>query len=120
MSTANLTESAPSSAVLDGAGKGTAKIGPAGPQERWTVSRVHVKTNQLPTGITNEAQCFVYAGPAAADQYFVDSTSSGSTGDSTDSADSYELGYGDFIWAVWLGGDPGAQGVVRVTGTKTV
>lgn len=116
MTTVTLNSYAP--VTLDSSGNGTAQIGPASLRETWTVAMVHVKTNQAPADIVNEAQCFVYAGPDTSDQYFVDSTSSGSTGDSTDSAGACPLAVGEYIWAVWQGGDAGAQATVRVTGTK--
>jgi hypothetical protein len=105
---------------LDGSGNGTVRLGPSGARETWTVSYVHVQTNQAPASITNEAQCFVYSGTAADEGAFVDSTSSGSTGDSTDSASGYPVTIGEWIWAVWSGGDPGAQGILRVTGTREI
>lgn len=104
---------------LDGSGNGKVRLGPSGARETWTVSYVHVQTNQAPGTITNEAQCFIYIGAASPDQ-FVDSTSSGSTGDSTDSASAYPLALGEYVWAVWNGGDSGVQGILRVTGTKDV
>lgn len=118
-STVPLNESE-GSAPFDSSGAATVQLGPGGPQEQWSPANVHVKTNQAPAAITNEAQCFIYAGPAPTDAYFIDSTSSGSTGDVTDAASAYQLGRGEYIWAVWHGGDPGAQGVVRVTGTKVI
>lgn len=118
MTTVPLNESA--TVTLDASGNGTAKIGPAGQGETWTPAYVHVQTGQEPGTIVNEAQCYVYAGPQAASPYFTDSTSSGSTGDSTDSASAYPLSKGEFVWAVWSGGDAGAQGIVRVTGTKDI
>lgn len=105
---------------LDGSGDGTVRLGPSGGSETWTAAYVHVQTNQAPGSIVNEAQCFIYAGTAADQTGFVDSTSSGSTGDSTDSASAYPLTVGEWIWAVWTGGDPGAQGILRVTGTREI
>lgn len=106
--------------VLDASGNGTAKIGPLGQGETWNPAVVHVKTAQAPAQIVNEAQCFIYAGGQPVDSFFADSTSSGSTGDSTDSAGAYPIGKGEWIWAVWSGGDAGAEGIVRVTGTKVI
>lgn len=106
--------------TLDGSGNGTVRLGPAGGSEVWTVAIVHVKTNQAPASIASEAQCFIYSGPLADDTAFVDSTSSGSTGDSTDSAAAWPVSIGEWIWAVWHGGDAGAQGILRVTGTRDI
>lgn len=106
--------------TLDADGNGTAQIGPTGGSEVWTVDMVHVKTNQAPGAIISEAQCTIYAGATVDDSGFVDATGTGSTGDSTDSAGAWPISVGAYIWAVWTGGDPGAQGIVRVTGSKDV
>lgn len=118
MTTVPLSESAP--VTLDSNGDGTARVGPTGQGETWQPAMVHVKTNQAPGDITNEAQCRVYAGPQAADAYYSDGTLSGSTGDASDAVSAYPLSKGEFVWAVWHGGDPGAEGILRVTGTKDV
>lgn len=118
MSTVTLNMS--NAVTLDSGGNGTARLGPAGGGETWNVAYVHVKTNQAPASIVNEAQCFVYAGTTADDNSFADSTSSGSTGDTTDAASAFPVSVGQWIWAVWHGGDPGAQGIIRVTGTREI
>jgi hypothetical protein len=102
--------------VLDGSGNGTARIGPAGARETWfpAVASVSAAT------AVKEAQCRIYVGPAAAPQYFIDGTLSGSTGDSTDRVASQPVPLGSFIWAVWAGGDAGSVATLNVTGTRTV
>lgn len=108
------------SVTLDANGNGTAKLGPAGAAETWQVANVHVKTNQAPGSITHEATCYVYAGTSADDTAFADSTFTGSSGDTTDAAAAVPLTVGEWIWAVWHGGDPGAQGIVRVSGSRVI
>jgi hypothetical protein len=101
--------------VLDGSGNGTARAGPLNLREVWTpgLASVKVSTN------ASEASCKVYEGEAADDSSYVDGTLSGSTGDST--ANVYgPLYVGQYVWAVWEGGDPGATAYLNVTGTKTV
>lgn len=107
------------SVKLDGSGNGTLRMVPFGGQETWLPSAVSVKTGQ--SMITNEAQCRIYVGPSASDQYFVDGTLSGSTGDSTDRVNGMQVDtHGSYLWAVWTGGDAGASGVMVVTGTRQV
>lgn len=103
--------------TLNGAGNGTAQLGPLNQRESWQPVTVAVKTNQAPGAIVNEAQCKVYAGPDTSDSYFVGGTLSGSTGDSAGNL-SATVNAGEYIFAVWTGGDAGAQGRVHVTGTK--
>lgn len=96
-------------------GTGTASVGPTAQGETWqagfTVS-VHCSTRLL------EATCRVYCGPGPTPAYFVDGTTWGSTGDSTSSTP--QLSVGQLVWAVWEGGDPGAEAYLTVTGTRTV
>lgn len=101
--------------VLDGSGNGTARTGPVNLREVWTpqLARVSVSTN------ASEAECKIYEGEQADQANFVDGTLSGSTGDS--SANVYGPLYtGQYIWAVWAGGDPGATAYLNVSGTKTI
>jgi hypothetical protein len=102
--------------TLNGQGGGTAHLGPVNQRETWTPSVVSVKTNQ--TVIIAEAQCKIYCGPDASDPNYVDGTLSGSTGDSTANISGQTVTCGEYIWAVWSGGDAGAQGRVIVSGTK--
>jgi hypothetical protein len=100
--------------TLDSNGDGTAYVGPLSPGEVWanlTVS-VRVATN------TNEAICSIYAGAAATPGYFADSTTWGSTGDSTQNMGQVRVGGN--VYAVWSGGDHGAQATMTVTGIRMV
>jgi hypothetical protein len=104
--------------TLNGAGAGTAQLGPRGMRERWAPAVASVKTNQAT--VVNEAQCRVYCGPYASPPNFVDGTLSGSTGDSTSNISGQTVTCGEYVFAVWTGGDAGAQGYLTVTGTKTI
>jgi hypothetical protein len=106
--------------TLNGAGAGTAQLGPISPREMWQPAVVSVKTNQLPAAIVNQAQCLIYCGADATDPNFVDGTLSGSTGDSSSNVAGQEIDCGEYIFAVWTGGDPGAQGRVNVQGSKVI
>lgn len=100
---------------LDGSGAGTAKIGPVNLRETWFPEVASVKASSN----VNEAECQLYEGETADQQYFIDGTLSGSTGDSTDHVWG-PLTCGQYVWAVWSGGDAGAQAILRVRGTKEI
>jgi hypothetical protein len=103
------------SVTLDGAGNGTLRMIPAGGSQTWLPATVSVSASSN----TAEAQCKIYIGPSATDAYFVDGTLSGSTGDSTDAVAGYQADtHGNSLWAVWSGGDAGAQATMTVHGTQ--
>jgi hypothetical protein len=106
--------------TLNGAGAGTAQLGPIGQRESWAPAVVSVKTNQAAAAIVNEAECKIYVGPDTSDSNYVDGTLSGSTGDSTANVDvsGRSVTCGEYVFAVWTGGDAGAQGRLIVRGTK--
>lgn len=106
------------SVTLDGSGNGTVKLGPISAREIWSPVSASVKTNQ--TTITNEARCAIYVGWTATQDNFRDQTFTGSSGDSTDKVGGKPVKSGNFIWAVWTGGDPGAVATLNVAGTKEI
>jgi len=69
-----------------------------------------------------EAQCKIYAGPSATQPYYIDGTLSGSTGDSSTNVAGLAISRTQipYLWAVWSGGDAGAQATLQVTGTLTI
>lgn len=113
MPSAALNES--DSVTLDGSGNGTLKMVPYGGSLTWLPTVVSVKASSA----TAEASCKIYIGPAPTDQWFVDGTLSGSTGDSTDQVGGRPVDtHGNALWAVWAGGDAGAQATMTVAGTE--
>lgn len=102
--------------TLNGSGNGTAKVGPLSAREVWHPANVHVSvaTN------TNEAVCNVYAGVDATPPNFRDATFSGSSGDSTDKVSADTIKCGQYVFAVWTGGDANQVATMTVTGTKTI
>lgn len=103
------------SVTLDGSGNGTLKMVPYSGTLTWLPSIVSVKASSA----TAEASCRIYIGPAATDQWFVDGTLSGSTGDSTDRVAGRQVDtHGNTLWAVWKGGDAGATATMTVAGTE--
>ncbi|MEU9022349.1 hypothetical protein [Actinomadura sp. NPDC048394] len=114
MTSVPLNETVP--VVLNGAGGGTAKVGPLTAREVWHPSNASVKVST----ITNEAQCLIYVGDSPTQANFMDGTYSGSSGDSSDRVGATTVRVGWYVWAVWTGGDPGATATLTVTGTKDV
>lgn len=104
------------SVKLNGSGAGTAKVGPLTAREVWHPDNASVNANQNPT---LEAQCQILIGDSNTLR-FRDSTFSGSSGDSTDKVNADTLHAGEFVWAIWSGGDANQQATLTVTGTKDV
>jgi hypothetical protein len=102
------------SVVLDGSGNGIAQLGPTRVREHWQVAKASVKVSTQ----TIEATCSGYVGPAALDPYFYSATFTGSTGDTMNVDEDIQAG--SFVWAKWVGGDPGAIATLVVTGTYTI
>lgn len=101
---------------LDGSGNGTARVGPISAREVWHPENVHVSVSSN----TNEALCSIYVGDSATQPNFRDNTLSGSTGDSTDRVNADIVRTGQYVWAVWTGGDANAQAIIAVTGMREV
>lgn len=114
----NLSQSA--SAILDGSGGATVKLGPIAAREWWQPQVVSVRTNQAPDAITSEAACRIFCGSDTSPQNYSCGTLSGSTGDSSDNVTGQEIYVGQYVWAVWTGGDPGAQAWLNISGTKNL
>lgn len=100
---------------LDGTGAGTAKIGPIGARESWTPETVSVSASST----TNEALCKIYIGDDTSQRNFVDGTFSGSSGDSTQNVTG-PIRLGQYVFALWTGGDAGAIATLTVIGTKDI
>lgn len=104
--------------TLDENGDGTAQLGPINGREVWSPLVVSVSVNE--DTVFNEAQCQVFCGEDTSQPNFVGNTLSGSTGDSTDNVAGQQIMCGQYVFAVWTGGDPGQQGFLNVTGTKVI
>ena len=118
MTTVQLNQSAV--VTLNASGNGTAQLGPLSAREKWLPLVVSVKTNQAPGTVVKEAACRICAGPDTSDPWFVDGTLSGSSGDSTGNVAGQEVDCGEYVFAVWTGGDAGVQGRVSVQGSKVI
>lgn len=118
MSRVKLKPPATNTVKLDGSGNGTTKVGPISGREIWYPSNVHVSVN--PGQVTNEAQCLIYVGTGVGSNTFRDGTLSGSSGDSSDAVNADEIKVGEYVWAVWIGGDSGQIATLVVTGDKEI
>lgn len=103
--------------ILDASGNGTVKLGPASAREVWNPQSVHV---QVAGPVTNEASCYIYVGDSPTQGNFRDASQSGSTGDSSDRVSADTIKCGQYIWAVWSGGDVGRQATLLITGSRSV
>jgi hypothetical protein len=106
------------SVTLNASGNGTAKIGPISSRETWYPANAHVSANI--GQVTNEAQCIVYVGDGVGPNNFRDGTLSGSSGDTTDAIGNDVIKQGQYVFAVWSGGDAGALATLTVTGEREV
>ncbi|MBO2460965.1 hypothetical protein [Actinomadura violacea] len=105
------------SGTLDGSGSGTVRVGPLGHGVTWLpkVASIRMAGDPPPTAAT----CYVYAGVMATDAYFCDATYDVNN-DSTDRVSGSELRLGQYVFAVWSGGTPGADVTLIVTGDQEV
>lgn len=109
---------ASNSVTLNASGNGIAQVGPQSAREIWHPANAHVSANI--GQVTNEAQCIVYVGATVGPNNFRDGTLSGSSGDVTDAINNDEITNGNYVFAVWTGGDPGVQATLNVTGEKDI
>lgn len=103
------------STVLDGAGNGTASVGPTAQGETWSLVTVAMHCDTA----VKEAQAKVYVGGGISPGYFQGTALWGSTGDAA-SATGITLTVGQQVFCVWTGGDPGAGAHLSIQGTRTV
>ena len=98
------------STVLDSNGYGTLRIAPSG--KDWTIHYLSVRCDTH----NEEARASVYENYVGAD-YLIDSTFTGSSGDTTNTEIRVREGYA--IVVEWVGGDPGTTATVTYTGDET-
>jgi hypothetical protein len=107
---------------LNGSGAGTAKVGPLTAREVWYPSNVSIKTTfpGVQSAPTLESKCDIYVGQTASPEFFRDNSIQGSTGDASGACSADIVRTGQYVWAVWSGGDAGVQATLTVTGQKDV
>jgi hypothetical protein len=100
--------------TLDNNGNGVAKAGPqAGVRGvLWHLTNVAVLTS---TAVLAPV-CQIFVGGQPTPDNFVDSTYTGNQ-DSTDRANGYTIQNGQYVFAVWTGGDAGAVATLSIYGT---
>lgn len=103
--------------TLDSSGNGTAKVGPRSAREIWYPDNAHVSANANPV---KESQCKVYTGDLPIQANYRDGTVSGSSGDSTGRVDATTIKCGQYVYAVWSGGDANVVATLSVTGTRDI
>lgn len=97
--------------TLNGAGAGTARIGPTFGPSVWHVTNAQVKTSQ--PGVGNIPQCVLYA-VTQDDNGYIDTAYDGSA----DSCDiPFDLNLGQQAIAVWTGGNAGNLATLTLVGT---
>jgi hypothetical protein len=101
--------------TLNGAGAGTVQLGPSIVNEQWSISQVSVSCSANVT--TGTCECQIFA-PTLAN--FKDGTFSGDTGDTSDALTGLTLWPGQYVYAVFTGGVPGAIAYVQLQGTRDV
>ena len=88
--------------TLDDSGAGTIQLGPRAHGVTWRPATASIKmSGGIPSGV---ATCFVYAGGYVDESTFVDSTYDVNN-DSTDRLTGQELRLGQYVFAVWSGGN---------------
>lgn len=100
---------------MNASGNATISLGPTRSRDSWKIDRISVTC----TTNTLEATCEIYVGIGVAQSTFVDSTFTGSSGDTSDAVGKV-IRAGENIFAVFTGGDIGATATVNVYGTKVV
>jgi hypothetical protein len=101
--------------ILDSSGNGTAQVGPSRVREHWQVSGAAVRVSTQ----NSQAACALSVGSSPDNSTFVGNTITGSSGDTCGLA-GIDIQPGQYVFAVWTGGDPGATGYVTVFGTYSI
>lgn len=112
MTTLSLNENA--TVKLDASGNGRVQLGPSGHGVVWTPEVASVRVTRP---IVKEASAEIYVGNQPTQDNYVNGTFTGSSGDSTGNVRATRIRLGSYVWAVWTGGDAGAQATLTVTGT---
>jgi hypothetical protein len=107
------------SVTLDANGNGVTSLGPTRVREHWQVTSASVKTGQLASAITNDANCIISIGPTIATSTFVSQSITGSSGD-TCGLGGWDITPGYSVWAQWLAGDPGAVATLTLLANYSI
>jgi hypothetical protein len=102
-------------ATFTAGGTAQAQVGPSGVGETWSLDQCNVSTSK---GVLDPAQATIYAGPLPIPTLAVAPAFAG--GGNQLGLGGIGLQTGEYIFARWTGGTPGAQAYLNVTGQKTV
>ena len=97
------------SVVLDGSGNGAVRLAPSG--RDWTVRYIAVNVSTAVLEATA-----VVCQDQIGDAYIVDTSRTGSSGDTSDTVHDVKDGF--CLYVVWSGGDPGAIATVSYSGEE--
>lgn len=107
--------------TFDGSGNGKAPAGPVHTGEVWHVASAAVATSQGAANVVKDAQCQLFLGAIATLGQLLDTTLTGSSGDTSDApAAAGPIYPGQVITAVWTGGDAGAVATMSINGTREI
>lgn len=95
--------------TLDGSGTGSIRIAPSAAD--WVISGMSVNVSTT----VNESKVLICADQPG-DAYIVDSSRTGSSGDTTDTV--FNVPDGHCLWVIWQDGDAGATATVNYYGTE--
>lgn len=104
--------------TLNGSGNGTAQTGPFF-NEVWHPSICNISMSGSIPSSGNPATCTLSVGMAVAGSQFIDATYQ-VTGAASDSAGGQLVYFGQYIFATWANGNPGATATLTVSGTMDI
>ena len=104
-------------ATVNGSGSATVTVGPHGLGTRWYPKKGDINTT---SGPNDASTCQVFIGPAASAMDTLGAGQSYAGGGDTFGLSGEMLQPGEFVTAVWTGGNPGDVATLRVTGSQIV
>jgi hypothetical protein len=102
--------------TLDSSGAGTVRLGPRAHGQTWHPRIASVATS---TAIKSPTCKLYIGGRTLNSSILLDGTYTGEQ-NATDAITGSELRLGTYVWAVWSGGDAGAQATLTLTGTQEI
>lgn len=100
---------------LDGSGNGTVRLSPGIGRERWLITFINITCTQVNATVVPTMTMY-RSSPVPQNRI---GGSYNGLGD-TNSTDQILLNMGEDVYFVWTGGDPGAEAVVRIEGSRYV
>jgi hypothetical protein len=104
-------------ATVSGSGTATVAVGPSGTGTRWYPKKGDINTT---TGAADASTCQIFIGPGTVSEDTLGAGQSYLGGGDTFGLSGEMLQPGDFVTAVWSGGQPGDTATLRITGDQVV